>query len=56
MSQAKYRNQRMFTMPDGRKECFELHIKVGNLRFHLFPENGKIYVGYIGKHLDTDRF
>ncbi len=56
MSQAKYKNLRMFSMPDGRRECFELHIKTGNLRFHFLPENGNIYVGYIGKHLDTDRF
>jgi hypothetical protein len=43
-------------MPDGRRECFELHIKTGNLRFHFLPENGRIYIGYIGKHLDTDKF
>lgn len=56
MGQEKYYNQRIFSMPDGRRECFELHIKTGNLRFHFFPENRRIYVGYIGKHLDTDRF
>lgn len=56
MDQERYYNQRVFSMPDGRRECFELHIKTGNLRFHFFPDNGKIYIGYIGKHLDTDRF
>lgn len=56
MDQKKYFNQRLFSMPDGRRECFELHIKTGNLRFHFFPENGKIFIGYIGKHLDTDKF
>ncbi|AVF48289.1 hypothetical protein CMT89_08525 [Elizabethkingia anophelis] len=56
MEQEKYYNQRVFKLPDGRNECFELHIKTGNLRFHFFPEDCKIYVGYIGKHLDTDRF
>jgi len=56
MDQKKYRDQRIFSLPDGRKECFELHIKTGNLRFHFFPENGMIYIGYIGKHLDTDKF
>jgi hypothetical protein len=56
MSQGKYRNQRVFSMPDGRKECFELHIKTGNLRFHFFPENRKIYIGYIGKHLETAKY
>ncbi len=56
MRQEKYFNQRVFSMPDGRRVCFELHIKTGNLRFHFFPEKGKIYIGYIGKHLDTDKF
>lgn len=56
MEQKKYYNQRVFNMPDGRRECFELHIKTGNLRFHFFPEDCKIYIGYIGKHLDTDKF
>ncbi|MDR0567006.1 MAG: hypothetical protein LBG47_08250 [Prevotellaceae bacterium] len=56
MSQNKYRNQRVFSMPDGRKECFELHIKVRDIRFHIFPEGGKIYIGYIGKHLNTAKF
>ncbi|MBX2976615.1 MAG: hypothetical protein KF721_10805 [Ignavibacteriaceae bacterium] len=56
MDQQKYYNQRVFKLPDGRNECFELHIKTGNLRFHFFPENKKIYVGYIGKHLDTDKY
>jgi hypothetical protein len=48
-------NQRLFSLPDGRRECFELHIKTGNLRFHFFPENYKIYIGYIGRHLQTSR-
>lgn len=57
MKQEKYYNQRLFSMPDGRRECFELHIKTsGNLRFHFYPENNKIYIGYIGKHLDTDKY
>ena len=57
MDQVKYYNQRLFSMPDGRRVCFELHIKTsGNLRFHFFPENNKIYIGYIGKHLDTDKY
>lgn len=57
MEQRKYFNQRIFSMPDGRRLCFELHIKTsGNLRFHFYPENNKIYIGYIGKHLDTDKY
>jgi hypothetical protein len=56
MEQEKYYNQRVFSMPDGRRLCFELHIKTGNLRFHFLAENGILYVGYIGKHLDTAKY
>lgn len=56
MEKEKYYNQRVFKLPDGRSQCCELHIKTGNLRFHFFPENCKIYIGYIGKHLDTVKF
>jgi hypothetical protein len=53
MNQARLHNLRIFSLPDGRRECFDLHIKTGDLRFHFYPENGKIYVGYIGSHLST---
>ena len=44
---------RWFKLPDGRKEYFEPHIKMGNMRIHFFPDNNNhtIYVGYIGPHL-----
>lgn len=50
---SSYRNDRLFSMPDGGTECFELHIKTGDLRFHFFPQNKtkKVFVGYIGPHL-----
>jgi hypothetical protein len=51
MNNQTLKNMRMFSLPDGRRECFELHIKTGNLRFHIFPENLKVYIGYIGTHL-----
>lgn len=51
MNDDKKKAERMFKLPNGRTECFELHIKTGNLRFHFFPENLKIYIGYIGVHL-----
>lgn len=47
------KNLRMFKLPDGRTKYFELHIKSGNLRIHIFPEEFKIYIGYIGHHLPT---
>ncbi|WP_421872993.1 hypothetical protein [Marinoscillum sp.] len=52
---AKFGNQRKFSLPDGSREIFELHIKTGDLRFHIFPKDGErtVYVGYIGGHLDT---
>ncbi|HRP90974.1 MAG TPA: hypothetical protein PKX92_13165 [Edaphocola sp.] len=55
MQQQELVNMRVFSLPDGRRECFELHIKTGNLRFHFYPENFNIYIGYIGNHLPTSR-
>jgi len=52
----RYGNERLFKMPDGRKIYFELHIKTGDLRIYFYPENSKIYIGYIGKHLTTVKF
>lgn len=51
----KYGNERVFSLPDGGRKTFELHIKTGNLRFHFYPDNNTkiIYVGYIGPHLST---
>lgn len=53
MNDAKKKQMRMFKLPNGKTECFELHIKTGDLRFHFFPDNSslKIYIGYIGSHL-----
>ena len=50
-----YGSERFFSLPEGGTECFELHIKTGDLRFHFFPNNVtfKVYVGYIGTHLQT---
>jgi len=50
----KKKEQRMFYTPDGRKEFFEKHAKLANgFRLHFFPkpQNGIIYIGYIGPHL-----
>lgn len=55
MEQQDLISLRTFSLPDGRRECFDLHIKTGDLRFHFYPENLKIYIGYIGKHLRTSR-
>lgn len=51
MNKRELANLRVFSLPDGRRECFELHIKTGHLRFHFFPEDFRIYIGYIGNHL-----
>ena len=47
------KNYRMFQLPNGRTEYFEMHIKTGELRIHFFPleEEHTIYIGYIGNHL-----
>ncbi len=46
----KKKKQRMFYLPDGRKEFFESHAKLANgFRLHFFPEpqKGVIYIGYM---------
>jgi hypothetical protein len=53
----QYGNLRKFKLPNGDTETFTLHIKLSNLRIHIFPTNkGKCYIGYIGKHLPTKKF
>ncbi len=53
----KYGNLRQFRLLNGDIETFTLHIKLSNLRIHIFPNNkGKCYIGYIGKHLPTKKF
>lgn len=51
----KYGNERTFQLPDGSSQLFDLHIKMGDMRIHFFPDDTKkiIYIGYIGKHLPT---
>jgi len=43
---------------NGKKEYFENHIKSfsNGYRMHYFEDTGKIYIGYIGKHLATKKF
>lgn len=52
---ASYGNERIFSLPTGGTETFELHIKTGDFRFHFYPDNKnhKVFIGYIGKHLRT---
>jgi hypothetical protein len=52
---SKFGNERIFSIPNGGTEFFELHIKTGDLRFHFYPNEitRKVYVGYIGPHLST---
>lgn len=48
-------DERLFSLPNGERKHFELHVKTGNFRFHFYPDvrNFMIYVGYIGPHLTT---
>lgn len=50
-----YGSLRKFSLPNGEKEIFSLHLIVGDLRIHFYPDNEsqKIYIGYIGFHLRT---
>ncbi len=52
---SQYKNQRTFTLPDLGATVCELHIKTGEYRFHFYANEStrKVYVPYIGKHLDT---
>ncbi|QLE55522.1 hypothetical protein [Nostoc sp. TCL26-01] len=55
----KYRNERMFLCPDGEKRLFDRHIKLKfcNWRIHFLPkEPGKVFIGYIGRHLPTVKY
>lgn len=47
------KSYRMFQLPNGKTEYFEMHIKTGELRIHFFPFEAEhtIYIGYIGRHL-----
>ena len=58
MQNEKYVRERTFSLPNGRREIFELHLKIDNIRIHIYPDNNdkKIYIGYIGKHLGTVKF
>jgi len=49
---SKKKQERLFKLPNGKTEYFDLHIKPNkNLRIYIFPDNLKIYIGYIGAHL-----
>jgi hypothetical protein len=56
----QYSKQRTFRCPDGEERLFEQHVKlrVCNWRIHFLPENPNkaIIVGYIGRHLPTDKY
>ncbi len=43
---------------DGQKEYFQNHIKnlPNGYRIHYFEKNEKIYIGYIGTHLETKKY
>jgi hypothetical protein len=48
---------RHFAFSDGRERCCKLHVKINRAahRIHIYPEKGRIYVGYIGPHLPTSK-
>jgi hypothetical protein len=50
-----YSSERTFKLPSGEQAVFSLHIKMGDIRLHFYPDphSGKICVGYIGAHLKT---
>lgn len=48
-------SSRRFTLPNGDRKSFPLHLLVGGLRIHFYPDVDEhiIYIGYIGAHLKT---
>lgn len=54
------RSQRVFKLPDGTEGFFEWHFRLTpdpwRLHFLPVPSKRKIYIGYIGDHLDTARY
>ncbi len=55
----RYSQERTFRCPDGKERLFERHIKLRfcNWRIHFFPlQHGKVIVGYVGRHLPTDKY
>ena len=54
----KYKELRLFSIPNkGDKYCF-IHIKIGDIRIYLYPEEKEkvIYITYIGNHLKTKKY
>jgi hypothetical protein len=53
----KYGKQRTFRCLDGKERLFDWHVKLKlcNWRIHFFPDvgQGKIIIGYVGRHLPT---
>ncbi len=55
----KLSQQRTFMFPDGNSRLCLAHVRIDDFyRMHLFPDliNKKIYIGYIGKHLETANY
>ena len=50
-----YKDKRLFRIPGKDSQYCFLHIKIGDYRFHIYPdcEARKVYVPYIGPHLPT---
>lgn len=58
---SKLSELRLFTLPDGSREYFYYHVKFfgkfeTRLHFLPIPNSSKCYVGYIGKHLKTQKY
>lgn len=53
-----YGAERTFLCPDGQKRVFSWHAKVGLWRIYFDPAQGpgRVFVGYVGKHLRTAKF
>lgn len=56
MKNEKFRKERTFSLPNNSQRVFSYHVKYyDGLRIYIDKVDGenKLYIGYIGKHLDT---
>ena len=54
-SNEELKKLRYFTIDD-KKVYFDNHLKFSSHRIYFLEQDGKIYIGYIGKHLPTKKF
>ncbi|MEO5346744.1 MAG: hypothetical protein H7834_10260 [Magnetococcus sp. YQC-9] len=58
-TKTQYAEERTFPCPDGLTRLFNYHVKLGHswrIHYDPAPGPGKLYIGYVGRHLRTARY